>query len=128
MGQYRLVDLYHTSPEARNQTRQKILAEQLNVELVDAETTSLEISAQGTDEGNGLEKLCQYLNIPLSQTIVVGDADNDIAAMKKAGLAVAMKNANKYHCILKKKMDHIKLKINCMTYTVSAVRPGRLEV
>lgn len=33
---------------------------------------------------------------PLSQTIVVGDADNDIAAMKKAGLAVAMKNANEH--------------------------------
>lgn len=90
------LNLYHTSSEARNQTRQKILAEQLNVELVDAETTSLEISAQGTDKGNGLEKLCQYLNIPLSQTIVVGDADNDIAAMKKAGLAVAMKNANEH--------------------------------
>lgn len=59
---------------------------------------------------------------------VVGDADNDIAAMKKAGLAVAMKNANKYHCILKKKMDHMKLKINCMAYTVSAVRTGRSEV
>lgn len=29
-------------------------------------------------------------------TIVVGDADNDIAAMKKAGLAVAMKNANEH--------------------------------
>ena len=32
----------------------------------------------------------------MSQTIVVGDADNDIAAMKKAGLAVAMKNANEH--------------------------------
>ena len=28
--------------------------------------------------------------------ILVGDADNDIAAMKKAGLAVAMKNANEH--------------------------------
>ena len=61
---------------------------------MDAETTSLEISAKGTDKGKGLEKLCEFLNIPLSQTIVVGDADNDIEAMKKAGLAVAMENAN----------------------------------
>ncbi len=88
------LNLYHTSPEARERTRQKIQAEQLDVELVDAEMTSLEISAKGTDKGKGLEKLCEFLNIPLSQTIVVGDADNDIEAMKKAGLAVAMKNAN----------------------------------
>ena len=88
------LNLYHTSPEARERTRQKIQAKQLDVELVDAETTSLEISAKGTDKGKGLEKLCEFLNIPLSQTIVVGDADNDIEAMKKAGLAVAMENAN----------------------------------
>ena len=33
------------------------------------------------------------LNLPMEQTIVVGDADNDLEALKKAGLAVAMANA-----------------------------------
>ncbi|MBU5472127.1 Cof-type HAD-IIB family hydrolase [Roseburia sp. MSJ-14] len=88
------LNIYHTSEEARNYTRQRIEELQLGVEMVNAETTSLEISAKGIDKGIGLEKLCQYLNISLSQTIVVGDADNDIGAMKKAGLAVAMGNAN----------------------------------
>lgn len=88
------LNIYHTSEEARNYTRQRIKELQLGVEMVNAETTSLEISAKGIDKGIGLEKLCQYLNISLSQTIVVGDADNDIGAMKKAGLAVAMGNAN----------------------------------
>lgn len=88
------LNIYHTSEEARNRTRKKIVELQLGVEMVNAETTSIEISANGIDKGIGLEKLCQYLNIPLSQTIVVGDADNDIGAMKKAGLAVAMGNAN----------------------------------
>lgn len=88
------LNIYHTSEEARNYTRQRIEELQLGVEMVNAETTSLEISAKGIDKGIGLEKLCQYLNISLAQTIVVGDADNDIGAMKKAGLAVAMGNAN----------------------------------
>lgn len=88
------LNIYHISEEARNYTRQRIEELQLGVEMVNAETTSLEISAKGIDKGIGLEKLCQYLNISLSQTIVVGDADNDIGAMKKAGLAVAMGNAN----------------------------------
>ena len=56
--------------------------------------SSLEISAKGIDKGIGLEKLCEYLHLNMSQVVVVGDADNDAEAMKKAGLAVAMGNAN----------------------------------
>ncbi|WP_243114326.1 MULTISPECIES: HAD hydrolase family protein [Blautia] len=44
-------------------------------------------------KGIGLSRLCEYLHIPLSQTIVVGDADNDAAALQAAGLPVAMANA-----------------------------------
>lgn len=51
------------------------------------------LSAPGCDKGVGLEKLCACLNLPMEQTIVVGDADNDLEALKKAGLAVAMANA-----------------------------------
>ena len=59
-----------------------------------AETTSLELSSMGINKGVGLKKLCQYLKISLANTIVVGDADNDIEALKIAGLAVGMGNAN----------------------------------
>ncbi|WP_455953841.1 HAD hydrolase family protein [Blautia sp.] len=65
----------------------------LDVELADAETTSLEISTKGIHKEIGLSRLCEYLHIPLSQTIVVGDADNDAAALQAAGLPVAMANA-----------------------------------
>lgn len=88
------INLYHTSPDARERTRERITKQHLGVEMVNAETTSLEISAGNTDKGVGLKKLCEYLSIPLSQVIVAGDADNDIGAMKTAGLAVAMGNAN----------------------------------
>ena len=62
--------------------------------MANAEESSVEVNAKGIHKGIGLEKLCEYLNIPLSQTIVVGDADDDIEVLKKAGLAVAMGNAN----------------------------------
>lgn len=88
------VNIYHTTSESRERTRQRILESGLEVELTYAETTSLEISAKGIDKGIGLEKICEYLKISLNETIVVGDADNDIGAMKKAGLAIAMDNAN----------------------------------
>lgn len=88
------VNLYHTSAEARDRTRQRLMERELPIEIVNAESASLEISARGIDKGIGLEKLCEYLHITMSQVVVVGDADNDAEAMKKAGLAVAMGNAN----------------------------------
>lgn len=88
------LNICHMSSEARERTRKRILDSDLDLQLVDAEMTALEISAKGIDKGIGLEKLCEYRQITLDETIVVGDADNDIGAMKKAGLAVAMDNAN----------------------------------
>lgn len=88
------LNLYHTSTEARDRTRQRLVEQSLPIEIVNAESTSLEISAKGIDKGIGLEKLCEYLHLNMSQVVVVGDADNDAEAMKKAGLAVAMGNAN----------------------------------
>ena len=66
--------------------------------MVDAENSSLEITAKGVDKGVGLTMLCEALQIPIAATIAVGDADNDIRVLETAGLAVAMGNA----------ADHIK--------------------
>ena len=87
------VNIYHTSPQSRARTEERIRAAGLEVAMARAETTSLELSAPGCDKGVGLEMLCACLNLPMEQTIVVGDADNDLEALKKAGLAVAMANA-----------------------------------
>ena len=58
-----------------------------------AEETSLEITCKNINKGNGLKHLCQVLNLSIEQTIVVGDAGNDVEALKVAGLAVVMDNA-----------------------------------
>lgn len=86
------INLYHVTPEARERTRRRLNG--IEVMMVDAEKTSLELSAFGVSKGIGLESLCQYLNIPIEETIAVGDADNDIEILKTAGLSVAMGNAN----------------------------------
>ena len=38
--------------------------------------------------------MCEFLDIPMEQTIAVGDADNDIDILTAAGLSIAMGNAN----------------------------------
>ncbi len=85
-------NIYSKTPEDREKLYPKALG--LPLELVYSERTSIECSAKNVSKGNGLIKLCQELNIPLCRTIAVGDADNDLDILNKAGLAVAMANAN----------------------------------
>lgn len=53
----------------------------------------LEISPKDATKARGLEILCRYLNLPLSQVMAVGDGGNDVDIMRVAGLSVAMGNA-----------------------------------
>ena len=87
------LNLYHTSTESRARTEQRLLAEHLPVTMSYSEIASLELSALGVSKGLGLKMLCRHLNLPLEQTIAVGDAENDLEALKTAGLGIAMGNA-----------------------------------
>lgn len=69
-----------------------------------AEEASLEMSPLNTTKGTALLHLASHLGIDVSETIAVGDADNDRDILLKAGLAVAMENANKD---IKKMADEI---------------------
>ncbi|MDD5189612.1 MAG: Cof-type HAD-IIB family hydrolase [Dehalococcoidales bacterium] len=42
------------------------------------------------NKGEALEKLAAFYKIPLAQVMAIGDGENDISLLKKAGLAVAM--------------------------------------
>ena len=86
--------IYHRSAETREITRAAI--SHLGMQLADAETTSLEVSPPGITKARGLEILCDYLGIPIWETVAVGDADNDLDVLRAAGLAVAMGNANEH--------------------------------
>lgn len=87
------LNLYFTDPESRQRIEQQILAEDIPVTMVHAEATSLEISAKGVSKAAGLRELCSHLNIPIAETIAVGDAPNDLEILKAAGLSIAMGNS-----------------------------------
>ena len=88
------INLYHTSAQERQETRSWLEKQQISAELVDSETSSLECSPVGVSKASGLKRLCEKLGIGMEQVVMVGDADNDMAAMKAVGLAVAMGNAS----------------------------------
>ena len=90
------INLYHTSPQERLETRTWLEHQHIKGELIDSERSSLECSPVGVSKASGLRSLCGKLGIGMDQVVMVGDADNDMEAMKAAGLAVAMGNANEH--------------------------------
>lgn len=52
-----------------------------------------EISPKGAGKDDGLRALCEYLGIPVSRAMAVGDGYNDVDLMRAAGFSVAMGNA-----------------------------------
>lgn len=87
------VNFYHRSAADRVVTRARIEAAGVPVTLADAEITSLECSPIGINKGVGLSMLAERLGFTMEDVIVVGDADNDRAALQVAGLPIAMANA-----------------------------------
>lgn len=89
-------NIYHLNVASRERTKQRVLDAGLPVSLAYAEGSSLEVSAKGINKGYGLQKICAHIGISPEEMIVVGDADNDLDALKVAGLAVAMGNSNEH--------------------------------
>jgi len=85
-------NLYCRTVSDREEAYKRLAA--LPLTMVNTELTGLECSAYGISKGSGLKALCAHLGIPISQSIAVGDADNDLDILRTAGLAVAMGNAN----------------------------------
>ena len=53
----------------------------------------LEVLSAGTDKGTALEILADRLGIPLESVLAVGDAQNDLGMVRKAGWGCAPSNA-----------------------------------
>lgn len=53
----------------------------------------LEIMPKGTDKGSALEALAEHLNLDMTEVMAIGDGENDVPMLKKAGTSVVMDNA-----------------------------------
>lgn len=50
--------------------------------------------AKGTSKATGIDEICSYYGIDISETMAFGDGGNDIAMLQHAGIGVAMGNAS----------------------------------
>ena len=63
------------------------------VDLSYSSNRYFEFNAKGVNKGNGLRKLCEILNIDMSEVIAIGDNFNDLTMIEAAGLGVGVANA-----------------------------------
>ena len=73
---------------------EEILGDQVN--LFYSAETYLEFVKKGISKGNALEATAKQAGVDLKNTIAIGDGDNDLSMILKAGLGVAMINGEEH--------------------------------
>lgn len=63
------------------------------LEISNSSPHNIELNPQGVSKASALKDLCRWMSIDMSQVVTAGDSLNDIAAIREAGLGVAMANA-----------------------------------
>lgn len=71
----------------------KKLSELNDVLLVSTTPYNLEVFHANTSKGTALCRLCEMLDIDISETIGMGDSGNDIPLLNNTGLSLAVENA-----------------------------------
>lgn len=94
---------------------EELLGEQVN--LFYSSQTYLEFVIKGVDKGTALEATAKKAGVELQDTIAIGDSDNDLPMILKAGLGVAMQNGE----------SHVKAAADYVT-TCNAEENGVAEV
>ncbi len=88
---------------------EKALAELKNENFGGCDVTKsaeflVEVVNKNYSKGTAVEFLANYYGVPVESTIAVGDQSNDISMIERAGLGIAVKNADEG---LKKRADYI---------------------
>lgn len=65
-----------------------------NISVFISSKHCLDIVAEGVSKGSALAEYADSLGISTSQTIAIGDSENDIEMLKTAGVSIAMGNAS----------------------------------
>lgn len=77
------------------------------INIASSSPFNLEVTHMNGNKGTGLKAMARYFNIPLEDTITIGDEKNDIPMFNVAGLSIAMGNAE----------EEVKMKSDIVTLT-----------
>lgn len=97
-------------PEILNNFQEKVNA--VGGDMIDTFFSSrdyLEVVRKGMSKGNAVRYLCEYLRIPIEDSIACGDGENDLPMIECAGFGVCMKNGEEQ---VKKISDYVTERTN----------------
>jgi hydroxymethylpyrimidine pyrophosphatase-like HAD family hydrolase len=63
-------------------------------EISSSGKANIEITPVNVNKGNALQRLCSYLNIPIEQTMTIGDEKNDISMLSLSPHSVTLKSSS----------------------------------
>lgn len=89
------IEVFSQSENELTIIKETILEHFRDIQVSITEPHKLEITPFGVSKLSGLKVLANQLNIPLHETVVIGDSLDDIEIIESAGLGVAMWNAPK---------------------------------
>ncbi len=86
-----------------------------------------ELLPKNTSKGEGLIRLAEILSIPVSNTIAVGDNENDLTLISRAGCGIAVENAV---AEVKARADHITVDntSHCIRSIVESLENGEITI
>ena len=100
------IQIFFKDMTLRKQALAELPREFSDLAVTTSIVNNIEINSRGATKGIALEKLAQYLEIPIESTVAFGDDTNDITMLQAAGIGVAMGNADEK---VKSSADYITL-------------------
>ena len=100
---YKLLAVVH--PKDKERIMQELLAENFSgCEVTSSGEFLVEVVNARYSKGTAVEFLANYCNVPLAKTVAIGDQLNDLPMIERAGLGVAVQNAEQK---LKDRADYV---------------------
>lgn len=87
------INMIYTDLSKRVETH-RYLTRNLEVEVTNSLGYNLEVGAKGCSKGEALEALAKKLSIDMGKVMCLGDNDNDRDMLRRAGISIAMANAD----------------------------------
>ncbi|MFD2629797.1 Cof-type HAD-IIB family hydrolase [Oceanobacillus kapialis] len=69
------------------------IADRTDISITTSGRQKLEIGHPEASKGHALELIAEYFAVPMENTVAIGDNFNDLSMFKKAGMSIAMGNA-----------------------------------